>query len=407
MTNLEILEDKYIELLLKKCINFNNSKSLFINYDKVNKAFVEKVIRRAKEMGVYDIGIDEEDIFELRDKLNSISLEEIEHDDYFNKRKWDEYALKNASFLMFTTEFPHVLDGVEAEKVSRAEYINRKTRSIFRKRETSYEIPWCIAALPSEIWAKNVFPNSENAYEELYLTILKFCMADTKNPIESWNTTLINMAIMQEKLTQLEIKKMWYKNSLGTDLTIELPENCVWNSAAAKQEKEMFVNMPSFEVFTSPDFRKTNGIVYSTKPLMYNGGLIDKFFIEFKEGKAISYYAKVGRKLLTEIFKSDEKARYLGEAALVDRDTPICKSNLILGSTLLDENSSPHLALGDAFAFSIRNAENYTEEELIAKGLNLNATTHVDFMIGSSDLNILADTKEGPKLIFKNGKFNL
>ncbi len=407
MTNLEILEDKYIELLLKKCINFNNSKSLFINFDKVNRAFVEKVIRRAKEMGVNDIGIDEEDIFELRDKLNSISLEKIEHDEYFDKRKWDEYALKNASFLMFKTEFPHVLDDVEVEKVARAEYINRKTRSIFRKMETCYEIPWCIAALPNEIWAKNVFPNLESAYEELYFTILKFCMADTKNPIESWNTTLINLAITQEKLTQLEIKKMWYKNSLGTDLTIELPENCVWNSAASKQEKEMFVNMPSFEEFTSPNFRKTNGIVYSTKPLMYNGGLIDKFFIEFKEGKAISYYARTGRKILAEIFKSDEKACYLGEVALVDKDTPICQSNLTLGNTLLDENSSPHLALGNAFASSIKDSKNYTEEELIEKGLNLNATSHIDFMIGSSDLSILADTKEGPKLIFKNGKFNL
>lgn len=174
---------------------------------------------------------------------------------------------------------------------------------------------------------------------------------------------------------------MFYKNSFGTNLTIELPENCVWNSAASKQENDMFVNMPSFEIFTSPNFRKTNGVVYSTKPLMYNGGLIDDFFIEFKDGKVVDFSAQVGNKLLTEIFKNDEKARYLGEVALVDKDTPICQSNLILGNTLFDENSSPHLALGEAFPSAICNADLYSEKDLIAKGLNLNVATHIDFMI--------------------------
>lgn len=407
MNKLEILEDKYIDLLLKKCINFKKSKSLFINYDKVNKKFVEKVIFKAREMGVIDIAVDEEDIFELRDKLMQTPLEDIEKDPYYDKSKWDEYALKDAAFLMFATEFPNVMKDVDEKKIAKANYVNRKTRTIFRKKEITYEIPWCIAALPNQIWAEELFKGEENAYEKLYLAILDFCMVNTANPIESWNKQLVEMAIMQEKLNQLGITKMLYRNQLGTDLTIELPEEVVWNSAASKQEKDMFVNMPSFEIFTSPNFRKTNGVVFGTRPLIYNGGLIDGIYMEFKDGKVVDFYARSGYKLLQEILKNDEGACYLGEAALVDKDTPICKSNLVLGNTLFDENGSPHFALGEAFENAIKNHSCYTQEQLIQKGLNLNVPTHVDFMIGTPDLNILADTKEGPRLIFKSGKFNL
>ena len=120
---MEILEDKYIELLLKRCLNFDKSKSLFINYDVINKKFVEKVIKRAKEMGINDIGIDEEDINITHEKLKNIDINDIEKDPFFNKSKWDEYALKDASFLMLETEFPHFMDDIDPTKVAKAKYV--------------------------------------------------------------------------------------------------------------------------------------------------------------------------------------------------------------------------------------------------------------------------------------------
>jgi len=404
--HLKILEEKYIDLLLKRCINFDKSKSLLVGFDKINRDFVDKLVARAKELGVTDIYLDEEDINEKRKILMSIELDEIESHPYFNKRVWDKYALKDASFIFLDTEFPHFMDDVDSEKISKAGYVARYSRPIYRKKQDLYEIPWCIATVPNKIWAQDIFKDDPNAYEKLYLNIMKFCMVDTLNPVQSWNNELLKMKLFQDKLNKLQIRKLYYKNSLGTDLTLELSEHAVWNSAASECKDGIFVNMPSYEIFTSPDYRKTEGIVYGTRPLVYNGGIIDDFFIEFEKGKAVNYKAKFGNELLKGIITSDKDSCYLGEAALVDINTPISKSGIVTGTILLDENASPHLALGEGFTSAIKNGTSMSEEELKSLGINF-STTHVDFMIGTDDLNILAKTNEGSKLILKNGKYNL
>ncbi len=400
------LEEKYIELLLKRCLNFDKSKSLFISYDKVNKNFIDKVIEKAKTMGINDIGIDEEDIYLTHDKLKKLSLEEIEKDPYFNKSKWDEYAKKDASFLMLETEFPHVMDDIDPEKIAKARYINRSTREIFRQKETTYQIPWCIAALPNEIWAKDIFKNADDSFDKLFKVICKICMIDTENPIKSWDDYLEKVKINAEKLNDLKIKTMHYKNSLGTNLKVEMPVDAVWNSAASDGDGKMLVNMPSYEIFSSPNYLKTEGIVYSSRPLVYGGGIIDNFFIEFKDGKVVNYDAKKGKEILKGIIESDENSCFLGEVALVNNNSPISNTNLVFKTTLFDENASCHLALGDGFSDSIKDGEKLSKEELLERGIN-QSKQHVDFMIGTPDLLIEAETKDGKKLIFKNGNFNI
>ena len=399
---MEDIENKYIKLLLTKCLNFNKSSSLFINYNKVNKSFVTKVVKFAKEIGVIDIYLDEEDNDVNLKKLEETSINEIEQDSYFDKSIWDEYAKKNASFLMLETEFPGLYDNVDPKIVAKARFINRKTRPLFREKETSYQIPWCIAVLPNEVWAKDIFKNEEDAYEKLFNVICKVCMLDTKDPIRSWDEYLIKAKSRAKKLTELKIKTLTYKNNLGTNLTVKMPDNAIWVSAA--DDKDMFVNMPSYEIFSSPDYRYTNGIVYSSKPLIYGGGKVDKFYIEFKDGKVINYDAKYGKEILKQIIESDEFTSYLGEVALVNYDSPISNTKLIFGTTLFDENASCHLALGDGFPDCIEDGINQDRETLKEKGIN-HSQNHVDFMIGTSDLEIEAETKDGKKHIFKNGNF--
>ena len=403
---MEDLENKYIELLLKRCLNFNKSKSLFISYDIVNKKFVDKVIEKAKKMGIDDIGIDEEDINIIHKKLKEESLEEIEKDQYFNKKKWDDYAKKDASFLMLETEFPNLMDDIDSKKIAKSKHIMRTTRELFRKKEVTYQIPWCIAALPNEIWAKDIFGNDSNAYDKLFKVICKICMVNTENPIKSWDEYLINVSKRADKLTNLQIKSMHYKNSLGTNLRVEMPENSIWNSAASDGAEKTLVNMPSYEIFSSPNYLKTNGIVYSSRPLVYGGGVVEDFHIEFKDGKVINYDAKKGKEILKEIIESDSNSCYLGEVALVNNDSPISNTNLVFGTTLFDENASCHLALGDGFSDSIKNGLNMTKKELLENGIN-QSKNHVDFMIGTDDLEIEAETKDGIILIFKKGNFNI
>ena len=398
------LENKYIKLLLEKCVNFENSKALFINYDKVNKDFINKLIIEAKKMGVTDIMVDENDIFLLHDKLKNMSVDEIEKDPYFDKNIWNTYALKGAAFIMISSEFPGVMDDIPNEKIATAKSINIKTRSIFREKEISYQIPWCIAALPNELWAKKLFPNSNNAYNDLFEVICKMCMVDTINPIESWNNYLVKTREYSEILNNLKIKKLHYTNSLGTDLTLTMPNNNVWISAANHVDDNMFVNMPSYEIFSTPDYRKTEGIVYSSRPLYYSGGLIDKFYIEFKNGKVTNFNAEKGYELLKQIIETDEHSCYLGEVALVENDSPISNTNLVFGTTLFDENASCHLALGDGFTKCVKNTEGLTKEQLLELGINSSAN-HVDFMIGTPDLQIEAETCKGKQLIFKKGDF--
>lgn len=403
---MEELENKYIDLLLKRCLNFEKSKSLFISYDVINKSFVDKVKVVAKSMGIDDIGEDMSDINITHEKLKNISIEEIEKDPFFDKSNWDTYAKRDASFLMLETEFPHFMDDIEPQKVAKARYVNRSTREVFRTKEVTYQIPWCMAALPNEFWAKDIFKNDSNAYEKLYNVIFKICMIDNNYPIKNWENYLKEVNILSQKLNDLKIIKMHYKNSLGTDLIVEMPENAVWKSVADDGDGKMIVNMPSYEIFSSPNYLKTEGIVYSSRPLVYGGGIVDKFYIKFNKGKVVDYDAEVGRDILKEIIESDDNACYLGEVALVNNDSPISNTGLVFGTTLYDENASCHLALGDGFSDCIENGSNMKKEELLNHGIN-QSKQHVDFMIGTKDLEIKAETIKGQILIFKAGNFNI
>ena len=220
---------------------------------------------------------------------------------------------------------------------------------------------------------------------------------------------LLNLSkYMSQKLNELGIRTMHYKNSLGTDLTISIPEGNVWSNLDKTDTKggQVICNMPSYEIFTSPDYRKTNGIVYSSRPLFYNDCCIDKFSLVFKEGRVVSCTAEQGQHILEKLIYENENSMYLGEVALVPYNSPISNTGLVFNETLFDENASCHLALGDGFPKSFNNNENMSQQELQNNGLNF-SNIHVDFMIGTSDLSIEADTKEGKVLIFKNGNFNI
>jgi len=401
------LENKYIELLLKRCINFNNSKSLFISYQPENIDFINKLVDKAKEYGVTDIYLYNENINEKHEILKNISYDEIEKHPFFNKKIWDEYALKGASFLILESEYPGLMDDISKEKLARARYIDRATRPIYKKLQLEFQIPWCIATLPSKRWATDLFPklDEEKAYNKLFDLICEMCMIKTDNPIESWNTFLKEQEIIKEKLNSLEISKMHYKNNLGTDLYIEITPNTVWHSAGSLG-KDMLVNLPTYEIFTNPDFRKTKGIVYSSRSLCYNGSNVKDFYLEFKDGKVIEYGAKEGKDLLKGIIESDEYSSFLGEAALVPYNSPISNTNLVYGNITFDENASCHLALGNGFAECLINSKHLSEDDLFNIGVNP-SKNHVDFMIGTNDLEIEADTKRGKVLIFKNGKYNI
>lgn len=395
------MEEKYIDLLLNKCVDFT-SGILFIHYNKEISNFINKLSSRAKELGMKEIYKEEIDPYYNHDLLLNSTLEEIENNSYFDSSNWDEYAKKNASFLMFETEYPGLMDDVPSEKLGLSARLRRNSRPLYRKMVEECTLSWCIAAYPSQKWADSLF-KAKDSYDQMLNFIYKVCMVDRENPIQSWDNHLNKINKVITKLNNLNIDSMHYTNSLGTNLTVYLPENYLFSSA---KDSKVIVNMPSYEVFVSPIYNKTEGIVYSSMPLNYNGGIIDEFYLEFKNGKVINYGAKVGEDLLKEVINSDSHTCYLGECALVEKTSPIARMNFSVGTTLIDENASCHLALGAGFRECLKDGNSYTDEELLNIGVNI-SKGHTDFMIGTSDLNITALTKDGQEIpIFINGEYS-
>lgn len=396
------MEEKYIELLVNKCTDLKNNKILFISFNKEIRPFIDKLVNYCKNIGVDDIYLEEEDRYLIHDELIKMSNEEIEKSPYFNKQIWDEYAKKKASFLMLETEIPNLMDDIDPKKLGIAAKTKRNTKPLYRELQQKCELSWCIAAYPGEEWARNLFKESKNPYEELKKHIFDMCLVTKDNPVEEWDKILEKNHKVIDKLNNLNIEKLHYQNNLGTNLTVYLPDGYLYSSA---KDAKAIVNMPSYEVFTSPIYNKTEGIVYSSKPLIYNGGLINNFFIKFENGKVIDYDAKVGKDILKEIIETDEYSCYLGEVALVEKDSPIAKMNIDFGTTLIDENASCHIALGSGFSECIENGTKMKEEDLKSRGVNC-SKQHVDFMIGTDDLNITATTRDKKEIkIFENGKF--
>ena len=393
------MEEKYINLLLKGCLKVSENTPLFINYNKVNKNFVDKIVEIAKTMGVNDIYLDEVDSYYLHNILMNSSLKDLEKNKLFDCKIWDKYAKKDAAFLMLCSEIPHLMEDVDPERSEKVAELKLKTKPIYRKKQLKGEIPWCIAAVPNEEWAKDLFPKCQDAMAKFWRILADICMLNEDDPIKSWQEHLDKQAKLQQKLNDLQITKLHYKNSLGTDLEVFLSNIALWSSAASGK---WIVNMPSYEVFTTPDYTKTNGIVYASKPLIYNGQLITDFYLKFQDGKVVDYDAKSGKEVLKNIIEGDEYSAYLGEAALVNYDSPISNTNILFNTTLIDENAASHLALGSGFLECLKDGNNLNKKELEKAGLNT-STNHVDFMIGTKDLLIEAETKNGQVIIMQDG----
>lgn len=231
--------------------------------------------------------------------------------------------------------------------------------------------------------------------------------ADKENPIEEWKKHLNLLKENMNYLNKKKFKKLIYKNSLGTNLKIGLPEGHIWTAGGETSKEGVYfvANMPTEEIFTLPKKDEVNGIVYSSKPFSYGGNLIENFSLTFKDGKVVDFSAEKGKETLEQLLKSDEGSSYLGEVALVPYDSPISNSNTIFYNTLFDENASCHLALGQAYPICLENGSEMDESQLREKGVNI-SMVHEDFMVGTSDLEVIGiDHLGNETLIMKNGNF--
>ncbi|MBQ2872719.1 MAG: aminopeptidase [Bacilli bacterium] len=399
---------KYAHLLLTKGVCINEYQPLVINVPIDAIKFVRILTKVACEMNIKDIYYDWTDEDLKHTQLKYFNEEEIKESRFWNKSVHDEYAKKDAAFLHLTSTGSNLMSDIESEKLKIASSHSLLTRKLYREKQSNNEIDWCIAAVATKQWGDLLFDNKEDSEEKLWELIFDICLINTDNPEEAWTKKMKENHAMCEKLTNLNIKELHYESSNGTNLMIELPENAVWCGGSSQiKGREPIVNMPTEEVFTTPNKNKTNGVVYTSLPLVHSGITIKDIMLEFKDGKIVNFDASTGKEELKNIIELDEESSMLGEVALVDKNSKIAKTNTLFYETLYDENASCHIAVGRGFKECIKDSHDMTEKELEEIGYN-NSKNHVDMMIGTKDLNITAITYDNKEIeIFKDGSFNV
>lgn len=305
---------------------------------------------------------------------------------------------------------PDGLAGVNVEKLARIHQAKMRVLGPIRqKRENKYQ--WTIAGVPTVAWAKKVFPSlpKSQAVEALWNAILKASRAYDGNGIANWDEHEKNLKEKCAKLNALDLRKLHYTAGNGTDFTVGLIPGVIFLGGGEKTTSGILFqpNIPSEEAFTTPMKGEAEGVVYASKPLSYQGQLIENFSVRFEKGKAVEVHAEKGEEALRSILAVDDGSAYLGECALVPFESPINQLGFLFYNTLYDENAACHLALGRGFSNLYPDFEKYTNEELIEKGINY-STSHVDFMIGTRDLKIVGTKADGSEVtIFENGTWAL
>ncbi|MBQ7206368.1 MAG: aminopeptidase [Lentisphaeria bacterium] len=397
----------YAELIVAKGINPDPGQDVLIIAGLDQPEFVRRVVELCYRHGAGKVVVDWEDmpcarldqLHQSEERLSSLEPWELE------KYRWR--AEKLPALLWLDSDDPDGMDGIDQGKRARAQQARYPLIKPFRDAmENRHQ--WCIAGVPGKKWAQKVFPGlpPEEAVERLWRAILFSARAEG-DPIANWNEHNATIHRRTEQLNALAFTALEYKSSNGTDLRVGLIPQGIFCGAAEKDlsDREFNPNIPSEEIFTSPLRGKAEGIVRAVKPLSWQGSVVENFFIRFENGRAVEAGAEKGRETLEKIISMDEGAAFLGECALIDKNSPINSSGILFYSTLYDENACCHLALGRGFENCIRDYGKYSLGELRAMGIN-DSMVHVDFMIGAPDLDIDGLTSDGRRIpVFRNGSW--
>lgn len=399
---------KYAELAIKIGVNIQPNQTLLIRTPIECADFVRHAVKCAYECGARNVFV------EWSDEECSLARYLYAPDEVFNEfPRWisDQYvdiAKEGGAFLSIHAQNPDLLKNVDPKRVANYQKASGAALKEWRSYTLTDKCKWSIVSVPTKAWAQKVFPDvsADEAVNKLWNLIFKCTRVDKEDPIQAWHEHNKNLEKRTAFLNEKNFKTLKYKSE-KTDLTIGLPEDHIWESGASKDPNNINFNpnIPTEEIFTLPHKYEVNGVVHSSKPLVYGGNVIDDFSLTFKDGKIIDCSASQGEETLKNLIATDEGSHYLGEVALVPYSSPISDTNVVFYNTLYDENASCHLAIGSAYATCIKNGADLPKDEYDKYGIN-DSLTHVDFMIGTSDLDIVGITHKGENIqIFKNGNW--
>lgn len=398
---------KYARLIAEVGANVQKGQEVIIRAEVENCDFAVLLASECYKLGASKVTVDWRyaPLTKLNYKKRSLKTLSTVEDWEVERLKHREKTLP--VLILVESDDPDGLKGVDQAKVAKSRMaVAKVTKPISDRMSEKYQ--WCIAAVPGKKWAKKVFPNDSTAVavKKLWDAILHTSRV-TEDPVAAWKAHNEDLLSRSETLNKMGLKYLHYKSARGTDLKVGLNSQGIFMGGGEYTLGGVYYNpnIPTEEVFTSPVAGLADGIVYATKPLSYQGELIDNFWVRFENGKVVETGAEKNPELLDKLISMDEGASMLGECALVPYDSPINNSGILFYNTLFDENCCCHLALGRGFNNTLKGFENMTNEECKKAGIN-DSAIHVDFMIGSEDLQIDGITEDGKTVaIFKNGNW--
>ncbi|MFC3798205.1 aminopeptidase [Cohnella sp. GCM10012308] len=399
---------RYAELIVKVGANVQQGQEVFVVSQVEIAPLTRLVAAAAYKAGASNVHVDWSDDAVSRLKYDHADAEVFRAFPVWETLKRDSFVEKGACFISFVSSGPDVLKGVDPQRIGDYQKAAGAGLAEFRRAIQSDKVAWTVAAAASNDWAQKVFPGDEPeiALSKLWLAIFDAVRLHADDPVEAWRAHDRALHGKVDWLNGLRLRKLHYK-AAGTDLTVELPERHLWvgASSVAPGGVDFMANMPTEEVFTAPRRDGVNGYVSSTKPLSYAGNIIDRFKLTFVLGRIVKAEAEEGEAILQQLVETDEGSHYLGEMALVPHRSPISESNILFYNTLFDENASNHFAIGSGYAFNVEGGKTMTPEELAASGVNT-SITHVDFMIGSAEMDIDGYREDGTVVpIFRGGNW--
>ena len=398
---------EYASLLARKGINVQPGEEVWVNCQVDQMEFVRLVVEELYLAGAKRVRVRLSDNEISRIGYKYAKTSELSKVPNYTIAEYKYMVKHNPSMLHIVSDDPDAFKGISQSKLSKVSFSVKKKVKPYRD-EMDGKYKWCIAAVPSKAWANKVFPDlsEDEAVEALWKAILSTSRVDG-HALDNWDKHNEELMVHRKLLAKLDLQYLEYKASNGTDFKVELMKDVLWGGGVEFTDKGLSYNpnIPSEEVFTSPKAGSIEGIVYSSKPLSYNGQIIDEFWVRFKNGKVSEVGAKKNQKLLEQMVATDEGSHMLGEVALVPYDSPIRNSGILFYETLFDENAACHLALGHGFKELFPEGASISNEEAHKRGLN-DSMIHVDFMIGTKDLEIVGTSFNGKKTtIFKDGNW--
>lgn len=398
---------EYARLLVRVGLNVQKGQDLIISCPVECAYFARLCAAEAYAVGCREVVMNWHDDAMSRMKYLQAAEDVFETVPAWRERFFNDYAKAGAAYLAISATDPENLKGVDPQRIVKSQQASGKALKDFDRLQMASGFPWCIASIPIPSWAGRVFPGAADAVDRLWDAIFAAVrISGDGKCVEKWESHLDTLHRRVEKLNSLRLASLHYTNSLGTDLTIRLPEGHVWEAGndVTPKGQTFIANIPTEEIYTAPLKTGIGGVVYSAMPLVNDGNIIDKFHFVVKEGRIVEAHAEKGEDSLLAAISLDEGARYFGEVALVPYDSPISNQKILYYNTLFDENAACHLAFGEAYP-CIEGGRDMTKEELKARGLN-DSITHVDFMVGTPDLSIVGTTQDGRQVpIFVDGNF--